>query len=64
MVVSNNRVLYVGSSNRALELVKTLGGEVVDLKNRVVLPGFIDSHLHIDTLGLAISTLDLRGVKA
>jgi len=64
MVVSNNRVLYVGSSNRALELVKTLGGEVVDLKNRVVLPGFIDSHLHIDTLGLAISTLDLRGVKS
>ena len=64
LVVHGERVLYVGSSERALEVARSLGGEVVDLSGRVVVPGFVDSHLHVDSLGLVLSTLDLRGVRS
>ena len=64
LVVFNERVLYVGSTERAVEIARALGGEVVDLAGRVVVPGFVDSHLHIDSLGLSLVTLDLRGVKS
>ena len=64
LVIYGDRVLYVGSAERALELARSLGGEVVDLAGKTVMPGFIDSHLHLDTLGLALSTLDLRGTKS
>lgn len=64
MLVSSGRVLYVGNSSTAAELAALLNAPTYDLKGRVVVPGFIDSHLHLDTLGLALSTLDLRGVKS
>ncbi|MEM0063002.1 MAG: amidohydrolase family protein, partial [Ignisphaera sp.] len=41
-----------------------LGGDVVDLNGATVLPGFIDSHIHLDELGLQLGMLDLRGVKS
>jgi predicted amidohydrolase YtcJ len=64
LVVHGERVLYVGLSEKAAEIARILGGDIVDLAGRVVVPGFIDSHLHIDSLGLALLTLDLRGVRS
>jgi len=34
--------------------------KVIDLKNRTVLPGFIDSHTHGSLTGLSLSSVDLR----
>lgn len=64
LLIYNGRVLYVGSAEKTLELARSLGGEIVDLAGKTIIPGFIDSHLHLDTLGLALSTLDLRGVRS
>jgi len=61
-VVYGDRVIYSGSSEKAVEIARGLNGLIIDLGGRVVMPGFIDSHLHIDTLGIALNTLDLRGV--
>ncbi len=33
----------------------------MDLKGRVVMPGFIDAHVHLDSIGINLATLDLRG---
>ncbi|MBO3803142.1 MAG: amidohydrolase family protein, partial [Candidatus Brockarchaeota archaeon] len=57
----NGRVAYVGKKSDAMALAGTLGSEVVDLGGRTVIPGFVDSHVHLDGLGSALETLDLRG---
>ena len=64
LLVSGERVLYVGPSSVVALLAKSLGGDIVNLEGRVVVPGFVDAHVHVDSLGLYISTLDLRGVKS
>ncbi|MEL9908060.1 MAG: amidohydrolase family protein [Desulfurococcus sp.] len=62
MIVANGRVIYVGENKVVETVIKTLGGELVDLGGRAILPGFIDSHLHLDELGMYLNMLDLRGV--
>ncbi len=62
ILVAVGRILYAGSSERAIKIARELGGEVVDLDGKTVLPGFIDSHLHLEELGMYLETLDLRGV--
>jgi len=64
IVVDGERILYVGSSSVAKGIVDLLGGSIVDLSGKTVLPGFIDSHIHVDELGLQLGMLDLRGVRS
>lgn len=64
LVVSYDRILYVGEESRALSICGILNGRVVDLNGKTVMPGFIDSHMHLDGLGFSLSTLDLRGARS
>jgi predicted amidohydrolase YtcJ len=65
MVVQGSKIAYVGSENHnAVQKAKSQGAQVVDLKNRVVLPGFIDSHVHLLFFGLSQQKLDLGGCKS
>lgn len=64
IVTAHGRVLYVGEANKALSICKALNGKVVDLGGNVIMPGFIDSHMHLDGLGARLSALELRGVKS
>lgn len=59
MVVEGGRVVYLGPHP---EERAGPGAEVVEVEEGVVLPGFTDSHAHLASLGLALRTLDLRGV--
>jgi len=61
---SSGRVVYAGSSAGAKKVVEALGGEVVDLNGKSVLPGFVDSHAHLDQLGMKLNMLDFHGVKS
>ncbi|MGQ9514158.1 MAG: amidohydrolase [Thermoproteota archaeon] len=61
IAVLNGRVFYVGSRSVALEISNLLGSEVIDLQGKTVMPGFVDSHMHLDGLGSLFETLDLRG---
>lgn len=38
--------------------------EVFEYPDSVIMPGFVDSHMHLDELGRYLSILDLRGVKS
>jgi len=64
LVVANERVLYAGENKKAKEITELLGGKIVDLGGRIILPGFIDSHMHLDELGMYLNMLDLRGVRS
>ncbi len=45
MAVKDNRILRVGGNKEILQL-KGDDTKVVDLKGKMVMPGFIDSHVH------------------
>ncbi|MEM4528419.1 MAG: amidohydrolase [Desulfurococcaceae archaeon] len=64
MVIAGDRVLYIGDNAKARSIVNSLNGEIVDLDGKTVLPGFIDSHMHLDSLGIYLNMLDLRGVRS
>lgn len=64
VVVCGERFLFVGSEARALTLARWLGARVIDLEGKVVVPGFVDAHLHLDGLGNFLHSLDLRGTRS
>lgn len=61
MAVRGDRLLSVGSEAEARACAP--GARVVDLGGRTVLPGLIDSHLHLKDLGMAQMEIDCRGLS-
>jgi predicted amidohydrolase YtcJ len=62
IAVNGGRIEAVGS-NQAIEALRTSTTHVIDLQGRTVLPGIIDSHLHmlfgaLELHGLNLSTPD------
>ena len=51
LAVRGNRIHAVGS-NRSLKKLADRGTEVIDLRCKTVMPGFIDAHAHMDREGL------------
>ena len=72
VAVDGNAIIYVGNNDGAKAFVGE-GTESIDLKGRLLLPGFVESHIHVaagaaTTSGLILSTTDsvedvLRKVK-
>jgi len=63
VAISGKKILAVGSN----EDIKKLGSsdtQVIDLDNRLVLPGFIDSHFHFYEWALNYDSIDLSGVSS
>lgn len=60
--VRGGRILAVGSSDELKDRIRAK--EVVDLQGKTVLPGFIDSHAHLMSLGVSKLTIDLVGTRS
>ena len=45
VVVKDKKIKYVGDNDTALGMVGC-GSEIIDLKNKTVIPGLIDGHTH------------------
>jgi hypothetical protein len=52
VAVAGNKIVFVGSSSEALTH-KSAQTDVIDLKGRTLIPGFIDAHCHAATYGVA-----------
>jgi predicted amidohydrolase YtcJ len=59
----DGRIIDAGSNIRLKPLAKR-GFIPVDLKNKCVIPGMIDSHLHMLSLGRSFRRVDLDGVDS
>ncbi|GMY22717.1 protein LONG AFTER FAR-RED 3-like isoform X1 [Fagus crenata] len=62
MAVLNGRILRLGNFSFVQELAG-YGTEELDLGGKVVVPGFIDSHVHLIYAGLKMARVELRGVN-
>ncbi len=61
--VKDGIIVQVGSDEEVLKW-KTVATEVVDLHGKLLLPGFIDSHMHLVSTALAMEQLNLNDTKS
>lgn len=65
MVVSDGIIQHIGSdSDAVVAAARESGATVKDLDGQVVLPGFIDGHLHILMLGQGLNKVGLEECKS
>lgn len=64
LALAYGRVLAIGDESYVKRLVYDLGGDVIDIGGRPIIPGFIDAHIHLDGLALALKSLNLRGMRS
>lgn len=62
MAVKDGQILAVGSNSDILKF-KNSDTEVLDKPGELILPGFIDSHLHFLTGGFALSSVILKDAQ-
>ena len=64
IIAFNGVVVYAGNLRDAEKICGVLGCETIDLGNRVAIPGFVDSHMHLVSYGRYLSLPDLRGCRS
>ncbi len=57
MAIANDKILAIGTSEDIREYA---AAQEVDAKGRFIVPGFIDSHVHLMTGGRSLLSVDLR----
>jgi len=61
LVVDGDKLALVGSNDAARKLIGT--GKTVDAGGRLVVPGFIDTHVHFIDGGFRLASVQLRDAK-
>ena len=60
-LIDEGRFIKLGTNE---EITKLTGAdELIDLSGMFVVPGFVDSHMHLAELGYYLSQIQLIGVK-
>jgi predicted amidohydrolase YtcJ len=62
IAVSGNRIVRVGSTQE-VQALRAASTEIVDARGRAVVPGFIDSHVHLMLGGESLDQVSLRGLR-
>lgn len=57
IAVAGDKILYVGDKYASFKSPTT---QLIDLKNKLVIPGFIDCHVHFLSSGANLAGIDLR----
>ncbi|EKG14027.1 hypothetical protein MPH_08769 [Macrophomina phaseolina MS6] len=64
MVITGSKITFVGSSSDpAVQQALSSGATTKDLEGRIVLPGFIDGHMHLMLMGQSLTAADLGPCK-
>lgn len=63
VLIEGNKIIFVGSNEEARKLLDK-STEVIDLKGKLMLPGFIDDHVHFTSGGFYLQGIDLRQAKS
>ena len=63
LAISGGKISYVGNADEARRSAEP-GAETLDLRNRVVLPGFVESHSHPIYYGRYLEEVDCRYARS
>jgi hypothetical protein len=63
IAVQDGKITAVGSNKEVLKL-KSEGTRVVDCKNKTVIPGLVDCHVHMLEFGLFLQEVNLRNTRS
>jgi predicted amidohydrolase YtcJ len=63
LAIRGNRITFVGGDTEALAL-KGPGTRIVELGGRTVIPGLIDAHGHVSSLGFAAEKVDALATRS
>jgi predicted amidohydrolase YtcJ len=63
VAIANGRIIKVGSNQQITQLI-TNKTKVIDLVGKTVLPGLIDTHIHVADFGRCLMWLDLTAAKS
>ncbi len=63
VITNGNKIIFVGSNIEAKKLIDK-STKVIDLKGKLMLPGFIDNHVHFINGGFYLLGIDLRPAKS
>lgn len=63
IAIQGDRIVFVGS-NEAVNSYVGSNTEVIDLEEKLVLPGLIDGHAHMHNLGEEVMNLDIYGAAS
>ena len=63
IAIKDDRIAQVGT-NEEIEPWIGKNTKVINLKGKTVVPGFIDTHIHVADFGKVLTWIDLRGVKS
>ena len=62
VAVRDDKIIFVGS-NSDVKKFADAKTKIIDLKGRLMLPGFIDDHTHFISGGFQLASVDLRDAK-
>jgi len=63
IAIHNGKIVAVGTNNKILKH-KSRNTRTIDCKNKTVVPGLVDSHVHMLEFGLFLQELDLRNAQS
>ncbi|KAG8623330.1 hypothetical protein KVT40_008306 [Elsinoe batatas] len=64
VVVKDGNISWIGNEDDSTKPPSGDDAEVVDMKGKVIVPGFIDGHMHLLLLGQSLTKLDLSNCKS
>ncbi|MEW5902290.1 MAG: amidohydrolase family protein, partial [Acidobacteriota bacterium] len=62
VAIAGGKIIYVGEV-RAAAKFSSENTRVLDLRGRMILPGFHDSHIHLVSGGIGLAQCDLNGLR-
>ncbi len=63
LLIEGNKIVLAGSNDEVKSRINE-SAEIIDLKGKLMLPGFIDAHLHLMNGGYYLSGINLRSAKS
>ncbi len=63
VIIEGNKIIFVGTNKDAQKYIDA-STEIIDLKGKLMLPGFIDDHVHFTSGGFYLLGIDLRPAKS
>lgn len=62
LAIKKQKIIYVGTNSGVQRFISN-NTKIINLQGKMVLPGFIDSHVHLITGGMTLSECNLSGIN-